>query len=466
MRRKLALRVGVSLVVAFLVLELALRFLLFGPGDLGSRFRKGIYYANYGTDTFWALEGVFGQEQGRQVSRRRARLGEQAHRPRYLRAQGRGAAPGPPPGSPVRRLLLGLHDGLGGLLPGTAPRFRAGHGALHAQLRRLWPRRRADAPDDAEDARALRGPKPDRHRGHLRRRRPDAHAPVLAAIPQAALPSGPGRARPRPPIPGGREAWYAAHGLGVTCYAWSFLLHSGVLPNFLQARASGRFRLRQEIKELNSAVLAAIARELEARNLEGFVLLMPGLPVLEGDWSMDWQEPYLRDVLAELGLPYVEARREIEADAALHGGYRELFIQGGSRTRPLRRTRQPGRVRGAPSGFAGRVRRVGAGWGNGAAQRGLEKTQADLTRSDPRRTAPPNKKGGGPPSGPPLVRIRASEIELPVHLPQQRLDRLVHFVAAHVLVADDALGIEHVDGRPTLDVSSARRCCRARSCAR
>ncbi len=56
MRRKLVLRVGVSLAVAFLVLELALRFLLFGSGDLGAPLRKA-YSSTYGQPIKSACRG-------------------------------------------------------------------------------------------------------------------------------------------------------------------------------------------------------------------------------------------------------------------------------------------------------------------------------------------------------------------------------------------------------------------------
>ena len=88
---------------------------------------------------------------------------------------------------------------------------------------------------------------------------------------------------------------------------------------------------RAEIQELARALLQAAKAELEARQLEGFVLLFHGEPVLTpAGREATWQHDFLVETLRELDLPFVSSRRALLHEATTTGVSPEaFFIQSG-----------------------------------------------------------------------------------------------------------------------------------------
>jgi len=326
LRSKLLIRLALSLAVAFLGLELVLRVLLFGTGDLaqsvGRRLRQARYYAELDTDAYWALDGQFRTETRDAPRHPDARLGWLSRdvAPATYEHTGLGELDSRRPillyGDSFSACMTNATDCFQGLLARSSRDDShvllnhgvSGHGPgqMLLMLRSTAPRLVDLNPlvvvgifvDDDLERTAL----------------------SLRQFPKPRFYLEDGELAYDPPHPGGRQAWLEAHGEGITSYAWRLLTTDG--PRHTPSKEA-----------LNRAVLAAIRDELARLDLEGFVILFPGLKALRAEPGMDWQEPFLRRTLNELGLPFVDARRDLEAEARRSGdGVEAFFIPSGPAT--------------------------------------------------------------------------------------------------------------------------------------
>jgi len=121
-----------------------------------------------------------------------------------------------------------------------------------------------------------------------------------------------------PPLPGGRSAWLEQNGIGIRSYVASFFLR--------RMQASGT----PELEDLNRAVLMAIQEEIQERGLRYFALLFPGLDSLQAP-EPGWEEVFVESVLNEIGFPFVSARHDLEEEAVRAGiGPEEFFAREGA----------------------------------------------------------------------------------------------------------------------------------------
>lgn len=109
--------------------------------------------------------------------------------------------------------------------------------------------------------------------------------------------------RPDPPDP---DEWIARHPVAVTSYAWRLGEH------LLGLDRAGRERrvaaLRDEQRDLAAALLADAHADLVRRDVEHFFLLFLGRWALSRPAPADWQEGLCHEVLGRIGAPFVSSR--------------------------------------------------------------------------------------------------------------------------------------------------------------
>jgi hypothetical protein len=111
------------------------------------------------------------------------------------------------------------------------------------------------------------------------------------------------------------RAWLAEHPPWPRSWVWRALAYN--LPG-----ASGRDRAvaaaRRETERRSRALLAALQAELLGRGYDHFVLLLPGSPELNPEFE-DWRRDFLAATLTELGLPFIDVRRDFWVDIEAQG---------------------------------------------------------------------------------------------------------------------------------------------------
>jgi hypothetical protein len=134
--------------------------------------------------------------------------------------------------------------------------------------------------------------------------------PRLAARPSGALPDVPAEEN--------YQDWLAARGPIVPSFLWRGLVHRfPFLPEGVKRGLRGERGTIAEKQALVRSILAGVRTEAESRSLEYFVLLLHGhYSAHEGPWS--WQEPFLTELLDELGMPYVSVRRDLHEVATVN----------------------------------------------------------------------------------------------------------------------------------------------------
>ena len=119
-----------------------------------------------------------------------------------------------------------------------------------------------------------------------------------------------------PPAAPDNAAWLEEHPLAIRSYLWRWIARA--LAGSRPARTTDEAHAR-----LCEALLGAIQDELTARDLDAFFLLFVGERALEAGC---WSETFLRRELAALGLPWEEARGDLEADALATGRERGAYF--------------------------------------------------------------------------------------------------------------------------------------------
>jgi len=327
-RLRLALRLCAAAGVALLLAELALRWVLFSDvaraHKLGWQLRREELYSIYESGReFWQLRTAFGREAGLGAAAEfDARLG---WRNRFFDGATLAHVDEPTLGARRPVLLFGdsyarcveePRDCWEGLLE------RSELGATHALLnygvggygldqatllmQLALPRFRARDPvvvlgilvDDDLDRcyLALRdGPKP------------------YFTLADGALVAHP------PETASGAE-FLARHPLAIRSYLVRLVAVGGGLVARERVSAwSGEAEHVAEKQALTRALLSTLRDQLTAEGVEFFVLLFHARPALVERGPKQWEEPFLRALLAELGVPHVSARTYLERDLAARG---------------------------------------------------------------------------------------------------------------------------------------------------
>ncbi len=124
----------------------------------------------------------------------------------------------------------------------------------------------------------------------------------------------------RPPEHATAAEYAAANPAGIRSYAWRYLLFgSRVVPRRIALRLTGDAARVERTKALNRRLVEEIRRELVARGLEHFFVLFHGTMAMHEVGPYGWQEPFLYEVFEELGAPFVSSKRALLEDADRHG---------------------------------------------------------------------------------------------------------------------------------------------------
>jgi len=261
LRSKFVLRLAVALAVAFLGLELVLRLLLFGSGDLarsyGWKFRQARYFASPDTDSFWALDGQFSIDSRDAAPYPDAELGWLSWDVLPGTYEHRGLDP-----LDGRRPILLYGDSFSACMTKASDCYqslleRSDLGATHVLLNhavsghglgQIQLMLRSTVERYAErDPIAVVGifVDDDLERTGL----------SLRQFPKPRFFLEDGALAHEPPHPGGRRAWLETHRVGIPSYVWSLFAAKGA-------------RLSPGKASLNRAVLEAIRDELARLEIE------------------------------------------------------------------------------------------------------------------------------------------------------------------------------------------------------
>lgn len=337
--RRTSVRVGLSVLVFALGLELALRALLFGGGVLariGAPLRRANLYADQAEELWWTLSGTFDEAAVRELSspgfdpvlgwrgpefdpktyrhHDEDRLG--ARRPVLLYGASYAACYGQRANCWNVRLE---HSDLGA-------RFAMlDYGVSSYGLDQIWL-----LFEHTIDLYAARDPlvlvsfliDDDLDRvGHRVRSLPkpwfelEAGELVFHEPPAASL-----------------DDFVRAHPPEVASYAWRRLLHSALVPERWCRALTGVDVREQRNAEICRALLERFESELERRGLTHVFVLFHGRASVTQE-PFGWEEPLVLDELARLGAPYVSTRTELRLDMRQNG--REpldyFFSEGKSR---------------------------------------------------------------------------------------------------------------------------------------
>ena len=141
-----------------------------------------------------------------------------------------------------------------------------------------------------------------------------------------------GQLAPEGPVIEGVDAYLAANPVGIPSYAWRYLVFgTRALPDAWRERIQGVDEAVARTKALNSAILEALRDELDARDLEHFVLIFHGKSCLDDrKLKTGWRDRFLRAELERLGLAYVSSKERLRADAERTGrGAADYYITRG-----------------------------------------------------------------------------------------------------------------------------------------
>jgi hypothetical protein len=119
--------------------------------------------------------------------------------------------------------------------------------------------------------------------------------------------------------------------LRIRSYLWRwFLFGSGLVSRRTAVGFTADAEHVARKQALNHRILVDIRDQLARRGLDGFVVLFHARRALEAPGLYAWQEPFLLRTLAELGLPYVSSKRCL-TEALARGAVRidELYLPAG-----------------------------------------------------------------------------------------------------------------------------------------
>jgi hypothetical protein len=328
-KRKLARllsRGALAALVAFLSAEACLRFLLFSdlpPAErLGRRLRNAAYFTSWQTEEAWALKGIFERE-------------------------GEGAAPHPDAhpvlgwikrplsGDPLRHadeaLLAGRRPVLfyGDSYAGCAtPAADCWQGLLEASPlgRELCLLNFGVGGYGVDQMLLLLRATIDRYAGQdplvivgiLVDDDLDRCALGLRTWPKPRFRLEQGELVLEPPLSSAEE-FLAVHPPAIRSYAWRFLLFGLEAPGPVQRALSGRHAADQRVRELSRALIEELVRELRSRDLDFFFVLFHGERGSAEVGPYTWREPFLYEVLGDLGAPFVSSKRPMLDDALAKG---------------------------------------------------------------------------------------------------------------------------------------------------
>lgn len=123
-------------------------------------------------------------------------------------------------------------------------------------------------------------------------------------------------------------AYLERHPPEITSYAWRYLLYgANLVPKLLDPRPALAEQHFAERHALADFCLAEFHARMEALGLQHFVLLFHTPNVLELPDGIARGERLLLAALAGRGIPFVDARREVEAERAATGTPLELLYQ-------------------------------------------------------------------------------------------------------------------------------------------
>jgi hypothetical protein len=133
-----------------------------------------------------------------------------------------------------------------------------------------------------------------------------------------------------PPAPSAAE-FLARRPLAIRSYLVRLLAVGGGLVSRERVLAwAGESEHVAEKKALARALVLDLERELTARGVEHFFVLFNALPSLTRSGEGQWEEPFLRALFAEHGIPFVSSRSPLERHfAASRSDPRELFHADG-----------------------------------------------------------------------------------------------------------------------------------------
>ncbi len=110
-----------------------------------------------------------------------------------------------------------------------------------------------------------------------------------------------------PPIEPRAADFFDAHPPEIRSYVYRGLLYSRLVPRRVTAWLTGERARIAEKQALNEALIQALLREVRSRGLDhAFVVFHPhveGISTLDG--APDWRDPYLRELLARAGAPVI-----------------------------------------------------------------------------------------------------------------------------------------------------------------
>lgn len=110
------------------------------------------------------------------------------------------------------------------------------------------------------------------------------------------------------------------HPVAIRSYAWEYLLHgTDIVPEPLRSFARGDAARRGTQQAINRALIVSIQAELEARGLEYFFVIFDGPDACASPGLFGWEEPFLHETFAELGIPFVSTSPDILEDARRTG---------------------------------------------------------------------------------------------------------------------------------------------------
>ncbi|MEM7305686.1 MAG: hypothetical protein AAF682_03395 [Planctomycetota bacterium] len=106
------------------------------------------------------------------------------------------------------------------------------------------------------------------------------------------------------------QAYIEQHAPPVWSWSWRYLLHgTRLLPRSWRADPED---VRERIRELTHALLRAIQAHLDARGVDWFVLLFHGKSSLTpGAVNQVWEHDFLIETLREMEIPYISSRRAL-----------------------------------------------------------------------------------------------------------------------------------------------------------
>lgn len=117
----------------------------------------------------------------------------------------------------------------------------------------------------------------------------------------------------------------ASHPPTIRSYAWRHFLHA-YLPVRVRWALTGEEARRDGKRALCRALLERIHRRLTALRLEHVVLLFHAESSMAVDGPYSWQEPFLYATLRELGIPFVSSKRALLEDIAVTGLAPEAYL--------------------------------------------------------------------------------------------------------------------------------------------